>query len=250
MTKGRESQQVFRFELLTKSKNTSDIRLIDETKNNRLVINDLNTRIKSYAILKPNHTIDLLLTSNDFLYTRLQQAKLTTDFIYLKEAYNLPPELWYKKDMKSEPIQLFATNKQHYLYDWGTSELLHYTTIDGKKLKAAIFYPPNYKKGNVYPAIVHVYENLSQTVKEYHNPSMYNNIGFNVSNLTQQGYIVVLPDMTYDKGFAGISATNSVVGVLNKLIDEGVTEKGKIGLIGQSFGGYETNFILTEKLQE
>lgn len=246
LTKGRESQQVFRFELLTKSKNTSDIRLIDETKNNRLVINDLNTRIKSYAILKPNHTVDLLLTSHDFLYTKLQQAKLTTDFIYLKEAYNLPPELWYKKDMKSEPIQLFATNKQHYLYDWGTSELLHYTTIDGKKLKAAIFYPPNYKKGNVYPAIVRVYENLSQTVKEYHNPSMYNNIGFNVSNLTQQGYIVVLPDMVYDKGFTGASATNSVVGVLNKLIDEGVTEKGKIGLIGQSFGGYETNFILTE----
>jgi len=206
LTKGRESQQVFRFELLTKSKNTSDIRLIDETKNNRLVINDLNTRIKSYAILKPN----------------------------------------IKKDMKSEPIQLYATNKQHYLYDWGTSKLLHYTTIDGKKLKAAIFYPPNYMKGNVYPTIVRVYENLSQTVKEYHNPSMYNNIGFNVSNLTQQGYIVVLPDMVYDKGFTCASATNSVVGVLNKLIDEGVTEKGKIGLIGQSFGGYETNFILTQ----
>ncbi|MBQ0148589.1 MAG: S9 family peptidase [Flavobacteriaceae bacterium] len=250
LTNGRETQQVFRFDLsdhhLKKSNYTSDIRYIDETKNNRLVINDLNTRIKSYSVLKPNHTIDLVLTSNNFLYTKLQQAKLTTDLIYLKESYNLPPELWYKKDVKAEPIRIYASNRHHYLYNWGTSELLHYTTRDGKKLKAALFYPPNYKEGNLYPVIVRIYENLSQAVKEYHNPSMYNTIGFNVSNLTQQGYVVVLPDIQYEKGFAGASATNSVVAVLNKLIDKGVTEKGKIGLIGQSFGGYQTNFILTQ----
>lgn len=250
ITNGRESQRIFRFDFSEeKQKNVSfsnNLRELDLRKDIRLIIDDLETRTKSYAVLKPNFKINVFLKSEDFLYSNFKQASLSKEFLFIKEAYDLPPEVWYQKTIESSPIKIYSSNRQHYNYSWGKSELINYTTQDGENLKAALFYPPHYKKDSIYPVIVRVYENLSHEVKKYHQPSWSNTIGFNVSNLTQQDYIVVLPDVNYKEGLAGESITNSVVAVLNKLIKNGLTEKGKIGLIGQSFGGYETNFILTQ----
>ncbi|WP_313385909.1 alpha/beta hydrolase family protein [Chishuiella sp.] len=250
ITKGRESQRIFRFDFLDEKRKevsySNNLRELDIRQDARLIIDDLEARTKSYGILKPNLKINVFLESEDFLYSNLKQASLSKAFIFMKEAYNLPAEVWYQKATESAPVKIYSSNLQHYNYSWGKSELINYTTQNSQNLKAALFYPPHYKKDSIYPVIIRVYENLSHEVKKYHPPSWSNTIGFNVSNLTQQGYIVVLPDVNYKEGFAGESITNSVVAILNKLIKNGVTEKGKIGLIGQSFGGYETNYILTQ----
>ena len=69
---------------------------------------------------------------------------------------------------------------------------------------------------------------------------------FNVTNLTSQGYFVLLPDIEYELGSPGISATDCVVAATNEVLRKDIVSPDKIALIGHSFGGYETNFISTQ----
>src|SRR5690606_18072510 len=67
-----------------------------------------------------------------------------------------------------------------------------------------------------------------------------------VANLTSQGYFVLMPDIIYGKGNPGMDATDCVVAATNHVIGMGMVKRDRIALMGHSFGGYETNFIITQ----
>jgi dipeptidyl aminopeptidase/acylaminoacyl peptidase len=94
--------------------------------------------------------------------------------------------------------------------------------------------------------VVFIYETFSKYLHEYFNPSLHNGIGFNIANLTTDGYAVLLPDISFEKGNVAISAFDCVTAATKKVIEMGVADAKRIGLTGQSFGGYETNFIITK----
>lgn len=94
--------------------------------------------------------------------------------------------------------------------------------------------------------VVHIYDRMSTNLHHYVNPSFLNPEGFNVTNYTLSGYFVLMPDITYEMGNPGISAVDCVTAGVNAVLDKGLVDKNKIGLFGHSFGGYETNFIISQ----
>ena len=54
------------------------------------------------------------------------------------------------------------------------------------------------------------------------------------------------PDIVYEYGNPGFSATDCVVAATLKAVEAASIDKKRLGLIGHSFGGYETNFIITQ----
>jgi dipeptidyl aminopeptidase/acylaminoacyl peptidase len=124
--------------------------------------------------------------------------------------------------------------------------MIHYSNSIGQSLNGALFYPANYDPMQKYPMVVYPYEKQSRDLFQYENPSMLNMGGFNVTNFTTRGYFVLLPDIIHVKGDTGISALDCVVAATQKVIDMGIIDKDKIGLMGHSFGGYEANFIITQ----
>ena len=94
--------------------------------------------------------------------------------------------------------------------------------------------------------VVHIYEIMSKNLHHYVNPSFLNGEGFNVTNYTLADYFVLLPDIRYELGNPGISAVDCVSAGVNAVVDKGLVDKSKIGLFGHSFGGFETNFIISQ----
>ena len=134
---------------------------------------------------------------------------------------------------------IFTTNDKYV-------ELIHYKSPKGINLEGILYYPDDYQSGKKYPMIVRIYEKQSKNFHHYHNPSQYNADGFNPRNYTSQGYLVLYPDITYTMGNPGISATECVISAVDAVLKKEVVEKENIGLIGQSFGGYETAFIISQ----
>jgi dipeptidyl aminopeptidase/acylaminoacyl peptidase len=176
----------------------------------------------------------------------LKKATNQKAMAFINQSYDCPPVLYLKNNKQQKEQQLFKSNQHHNKYLWGKSELVHYKSESGQDLSGALFYPADYDTTKSYPLIVWIYETVSKNVHHYINPDIKNPLGFNISNLTLQGYFVMLPDIKYDKGKVGSSAVECVKAAANYVIEKGYTENGKIGLIGQSFGGYETNFIVTQ----
>lgn len=194
-----------------------------------------NRKQREKALVYSNSRIDQIL-----------KASKSNAYIFREQKYDSPPSLILKEESKNTPKKLFESNPQHHQYEWGKSELIYYQNAKGKTLKGVLYYPAGYNPAKKYPLIVHLYERQSHELHYYINPSELDSRGFNRTNFTTQGYFVLYPDISYEIGNPGVSALDCVVAATQSVIDKGLVLPNKIGLIGHSFGGYESSFIVTQ----
>ena len=165
-------------------------------------------------------------------------------YIYVREHYHMSPQLVFQLGNKS--TVLYQSNLHQKNYSWGFSKLISYENSKGQLLNGALFYPAGYDADKNYPMIVHIYERQCDFYNQYVNPTLFNSDGFNISNLTTQGYFVLLPDITYEEGHTGSSAVDCVLSAVDEVLAHEAVDPKRVGLFGHSFGGYETNFIITQ----
>lgn len=238
ITNGREQNTVFRLDLSTIGK------AIDPDNGLLLVGNDhTNASRKYYLWRKDKSLLNLCAdkTWNDEI-TGNREGKL----IFREQSFESSPRLVIisAKSNKRHIVHYSNTHQKHY--DWGASKLVHYSDENGNDLKAALLYPAGYTKGKMYPMVVLIYESMSQRLHQYKNPSMHNEDGFNAANYTLDGYFVLLPDIHYEIGKPGKSAMHCITAAVRAALDKGSIDRAKIGLIGHSFGGYETNMAIAQ----
>ncbi|RYG00814.1 MAG: S9 family peptidase, partial [Chitinophagaceae bacterium] len=171
------------------------------------------------------------------------KAKETDVFAFVKQDYNVSPELYTTTNFTTS-TKVTGTNSQQSDFNWGKSELVNFTNKKGQKLQGALFYPANYQPGKKYPMIVYIYELLSSTVHSYQNPSVRS--AYNTTNFTTGGYFVFRPDIVYDINDPGMSAVNCVVPAVEEVIKTGMIDTDQVGLMGHSWGAYQTSFIITQ----
>ncbi|WP_276485368.1 alpha/beta hydrolase family protein [Paraflavitalea pollutisoli] len=183
------------------------------------------------------------LVFEDATVYRLIKAKDANVFSYTKMDYNVSPELYVTENFTANK-KVVATNPQQQNFYWGKSELVNFTNKKGKALQGALFYPANYEPGKQYPMIVYIYELLSNTVHMYTNPSTRS--AYNTTNFTTNGYFVFRPDIVYDINEPGTSAVDCVVPAVEQVLKTGMIDRNKIGLMGHSWGAYQTSFIVSQ----
>jgi fermentation-respiration switch protein FrsA (DUF1100 family) len=166
-------------------------------------------------------------------------------YIYQEQQSDLSPRLMFQKN-SAIPKPFFESNPQQSKYHWGTSELISFRNSKGQDLKAVLYYPANYDSKKKYPMIVNVYEKQSDKIHFYHNPSLLMQAGYNRTVYTSKDYFVLCPDIEHEQGKAGLNATDCTVSATKEIIKLGLVNPKKIGLIGHSFGGYESAFIITQ----
>ncbi|GGP06668.1 hypothetical protein GCM10010992_27500 [Cloacibacterium rupense] len=180
-----------------------------------------------------------------------------TGFSYTFENGNTPFQLkmyqWksiYPKPKNNSNVVLFQSNQENYknesfpkteVLTWEKeSSLQKYT-----KNYATVILPSGYTPNNKYPTIVHLYENKAKEYKDFVYPSWYNQQGMNRSLLAQKGYIIILPRITYSQNEPGASALRSIEEAIEEVKNKYSIDVNKIGIAGESFGGFETNYIIT-----
>jgi len=168
-------------------------------------------------------------------------------FSWIEEDFDLPPQLVYKK-MEGDEKVLYQSNKADTAILSLKQEVISYTNRNSVPLKGILYYPLNYNPSEKYPMVVHIYEKQRHLSNRYLLPSYYNGLGFNIRLLLEKGYFVYLPDILIqgkeDKG-PGLDALDCVNNALDATTENQSIDKQRIGLIGHSFGAYETDFIST-----
>jgi dipeptidyl aminopeptidase/acylaminoacyl peptidase len=167
------------------------------------------------------------------------------NFIYQEQNFDHSPLLMFQKG-SAAPKLVFQSNPQQQQYSWGKAELVEYQNSKGIPLKGALFYPADYTPQKKYPMIVHIYEKQSNELHRFVNPTQFTEDGLNTAVFTTQGYFVLYPDIQLEVGNPGIAAADCTLSATKSIIARGLVIPEKIGLIGHSFGGYETAFIITQ----
>ena len=249
LTNGKEKNLRFRFDKSSIDTigefnySETGTTIYDLSKEVVLTYHNLQSGVHGFFKLKPNQKAQPLVVE-DAMITKFTKSKKGTAIICVKERFDVPPTLvFYNNGLQKVLVQ---SNEQQKKYHWGKSEMIHYTDSKGTPLNGVLYYPADYDAKKKYPMVVFVYETFSKYLHKYIHPSLHNGIGFNIANLTTEGYAVLLPDISFEKGNPGMSAVDCVTAATKKVIAMGVADEKRIGLTGQSFGGYETNFIITQ----
>ena len=175
---------------------------------------------------------------------RLMKATAANRFGYLTQGFDDSPDYFVGGPDLANARQISNTNPFQPEFAWGRSELVDYSSVDGQRLQGALFYPANYEPGRQYPMIVYVYELRSQFVHTYAAPSERS--PYNTSVFTNAGYFVLQPDIVFRDRDPGVSATECVVTAVETVLEMGMIDRDRVGLVGHSWGGYEASFIPTQ----
>ena len=135
-------------------------------------------------------------------------------------------------------------NPQQKDYNWASVELVHWTSTDGFEQKGLLYKPENFDPSKKYPLISYFYEQLSNNLHAYVPPNGRNVI--NPTHYASNGYLVFEPDIHYETGYPGPSAMKSIVPGVQMLIGRGYVDAKHMGLQGQSWGGYQTLYMITQ----
>lgn len=196
---------------------------------------------------------ELSLLTNE---TGSHSVKVLPDGSAFIDSYSslTSPSKHVLKDMSGNIIKIIhETDKSQFeLYDWSYPKIIHFNSTDNTaKLDGIITFPPDYKKGERYPVIVHGYGMPGTQIVNNRWGSTWNQY------LAQQGYVVFSMDARGMSGrgeaFKNLSygdmskylAKDTAAGVQH-LVDKGIADPDRVGAWGWSGGGYFTGLMLTK----
>jgi dipeptidyl aminopeptidase/acylaminoacyl peptidase len=152
------------------------------------------------------------------------------------------PNLFLTRNFKQYyPLTDFQPQKA---YNWLTADLISWKQPDGTRTQGILYKPENFDAGKKYPIIFYVYEQLSQHLYEFPYVECVSS-DLNIPWFVSHGYLVLAPDIHFNVGKPGESVMSSVVSAAGYMATKSWIDSRKMGIQGHSFGGYETNYLVT-----
>ncbi|HEY0929736.1 MAG TPA: prolyl oligopeptidase family serine peptidase [Gemmatimonas sp.] len=182
------------------------------------------------------------IVMGDRNYGGLQKARDAEQYLLTQSTYREFPDLWTGKDI-AQTTKISDANPQDSQYPRGTVELVSWYNGDGIPLRGLLYKPENFDASKQYPMVVYYYEKLTDGLHGYQAPSGRNTVNPLVYN--SLGYIVFMPDIVYTDGQPGPSAAKSIIPGVQSLIQKGFVDPKRIGITGQSWGGYQSAYLVT-----
>jgi dienelactone hydrolase len=171
-----------------------------------------------------------------------RKAKKSNVYLVSRKSVTEAPNLYTTTDFKNfNTISNFQPQSE---YNWMTSELVRWKMIDGKMSEGILYKPENFDPTKKYPLIFAYYEKQSDGLNMYRVPCLSNGV-LNIPWYVSHGYLVFDPDIHYTTGHVGNSAVNAVVSAAEYLSKFPWVDAKRLGLHGHSFGGYQTNYLIT-----
>ncbi|WEK20411.1 MAG: prolyl oligopeptidase family serine peptidase [Candidatus Pedobacter colombiensis] len=152
------------------------------------------------------------------------------------------PNLFITRDFKR--FSAISDVHPEQAYNWLSSELINFKTLDGKNEQGVLYRPENFDPEKKYPIIFYYYEKLSGSKNNFWAPGL-SQATLNIPWYVSRGYLVFTPDIHYKIGEPMKSAYNRIVGAAKHLMGLPFVEAKRMGLQGHSWGGFETNYVVT-----
>lgn len=178
----------------------------------------------------------------DVAFGRPQKARKARQLLVTRSTVADFPNLWTGQSF-DQLTRISDANPQQSQYSWPSVDLVEWVSDDGVPLQGLLYKPEGFDASRKYPMVVYYYERLSDGRHQYHAPAGRNVV--NPSVYTSLGYLVFFPDIVYTPGWPGPSALKAIMPGVQSLIARGFVEPKAIGIAGQSWGGYQSAYLIT-----
>ena len=212
------------------------------------LLGDINEITKANGIFTLNlktNKISSKLSVDTKNFRLSKKASKSNNLIYTRQNFNEFPNIWITDKNFKQQLQISHTNSHKKDFKWGTVELIKWKAFDGVELEGLLYKPENFDPNKKYPLITYFYEKRSQTLHNFSVPTPSASI-VNMPYLISNGYVAFIPDIVYQDGHPGNSAFNCIISGVEAVEKLGFIDSDKMALQGQSWGGYQTAYLVTK----
>jgi dipeptidyl aminopeptidase/acylaminoacyl peptidase len=126
----------------------------------------------------------------------------------------------------------------------GKSRIIEWLSPTGESLRGALLLPPGLPAGIRVPLVVWVYGGSygSEAVNQF---GFGWGTTFNMQMLATRGYAVLFPDVPLHDGRPVQDVIDAVLSGVNRAVELGIADPERLAVMGQSFGGYNTQSLIT-----
>lgn len=188
---------------------------------------------------------DQRLIWGDKRFTFSAKAKSADRWAITRQDFVEYPDVWLTNAAMQDPVKVTEANPQQKDYNWGKAELVSWRSNDGVELQGLLIKPENFDYAKKYPLIAYFYERDSDTLHQYRAPAPSAST-INLPMYASNGYLVFIPDIPYKEGYPGESAVSAITSGVNSIVARGYVDTAHMGIQGQSWGGYQVGYLVTE----
>jgi len=237
-----------------------NLRIIPYSKQNELMLISVNYKNKDndfYSVslgTRSVHRNPKRLTMGSYLHevnelndfaviTPVALKKSNGVYFFVRSNVNHAPNYFVTKDFKT--IKQISSVKPEQKFNWISSELVSFKDLEGKSVQGILYKPENFDQNKKYPIIFNYYQHLSENLNSYYLPELTSSANLNIPYFVSNYYLIFTPDIPAIEG-AGFAPSYSVMmGAADYFSTKSYVDTKKMGLAGHSWGGGETNYIVT-----
>mgnify|MGYP001430416067 CR=1 FL=1 len=244
---------------ITKLYNTPnrDSNIISWSSDDKKIIISESVKTTGQLLLLPINGDNYISWSNDKykegVISSVVKSKNSEYIVLCYEKLDKPVEVYISKENNISFEKLSEINN----YDFpklSKTEIISWKSFDGKEIEGILTYPKNYNKGSKYPVILQIHGGPAGVFSERFNgrPGIYMTEYF-----SEKGYVTIKPNPRGSTGYGkefryanykdwGYGDYEDVVSGVDKVIEMGIGDPDKQFVMGWSYGGYLTSFIVTK----
>ena len=175
------------------------------------------------------------------------EVEWTKQVAYLQlEAAEHPPEIWRLELTTGKADRLASLNPFLEDRDLGSKRLVEFFDADGERRRASLLLPPNYVEGKPVPMIVIVYGGALHSQRVHDFDSLGCLCPFDSYLFAANGFAVLQPDIPLGSRDPRRGIPRSVIPAVNRIVELGVADPERIGVLGHSYGGYSVLALVTQ----
>ncbi len=173
---------------------------------------------------------------------------------FIAESSDIPPEAFVANLESFQPLQISELNRAFISHPSFKTQLMRWKSTDGLQIEGLLTYPYGYQKGVRYPLLLVIHGGPMSFFDEGYlgMPSAYP-----LASFAEAGFMVLRANPRgscgYGKTFRclnygdwGGKDYQDLMAGIDAVIEKGLADPQRLGVMGWSYGGYMTAWIITQ----
>ena len=177
-----------------------------------------------------------------------QQGGESRRIAFVRQSAGECPQAWVSDIAFSNPRQITRINPQFEKMAMGSSRLVEWRGLEGELMHGALLLPPDHQPGQRVPLVVYLYgdDRLSGDLNLFGFNDQILMPYENMQLLATRGYAVLRPDTRTREHTPMSDIAAGIMPAIDRLVDMGIADPARLGLMGRSYGGYSVMAVLVQ----
>ncbi|HEV3469582.1 MAG TPA: S9 family peptidase [Pyrinomonadaceae bacterium] len=173
---------------------------------------------------------------------------------FTAQSSDRAPEAYVTPVDKYAPVQVSRANADIPKAPLGKTEVVRWKSADGREVEGLLTYPVNYQTGARVPLILNVHGGPAGVFQQTFIAARG---AYPIAAFAARGYAVLRPNPRGSSGYGtefrranikdwGFGDYQDLMAGVDKVVEMGVADPGRLGVMGWSYGGYMTSWIITQ----